>query len=291
MLTVSLRRSGHPIFHSIFLGIHTLFKYNVGMLKFFASAVTGLVLVVITGNVLFGVMKSSLNETVKEKPAVLGLPAERFDLLRIEIEFEGRDYEAIVLPINPDELTLNSNLEEKKISREIVGSGECKAVVSGGFYTKEGSHVGLFIENFVQIQGARGNSLFDGFFSINSLDTPRITRILPDDSLREAIQTGPLLIENDVVINLEMRNDKLKRRILVAVDGSNKMYLITVYNPDSSFEGPFLEDLPEVVTKIEQYGYDFADAINLDGGTASAFYVGNIHLPELSSIGSYFCVS
>jgi hypothetical protein len=39
----------------------------------------------------------------------------------------------------------------------------------------------------------------------------------------------------------------------------------------------------------EKLGWSVTEAINLDGGTASAFYTDKVYLKELNPVGSAFC--
>ncbi|RJR30058.1 hypothetical protein C4564_01180, partial [Candidatus Microgenomates bacterium] len=106
-----------------------------------------------------------------------------------------------------------------------------------------------------------------------------------------ALQTGPVLVENGSAVELSLARDKQARRIVAAITGSNELVFVAIYSPGSSFDGPYLEDLPLIVNHIsEELNLNIADAINLDGGTASAFYSENTHISELSPIGSFFCV-
>jgi hypothetical protein len=64
-----------------------------------------------------------------------------------------------------------------------------------------------------------------------------------------------------------------------------------VYDPSSSFRGPKLADLPSFVSKLEKdVQVPLADAINLDGGSASTFKNGETYLTELSPVGSLLCI-
>ncbi|MCX6724478.1 MAG: hypothetical protein NTV20_00040, partial [Candidatus Shapirobacteria bacterium] len=55
--------------------------------------------------------------------------------------------------------------------------------------------------------------------------------------------------------------------------------------------GPLLADLPQIVGEIgETLGEDFKTALNLDGGTASAFLSQKKTIKEYTLIGSFFCL-
>mgnify|MGYP001590102184 CR=1 FL=1 len=74
------------------------------------------------------------------------------------------------------------------------------------------------------------------------------------------------------------------------VTDEDRLVFLSFYNPISYYLGPNLEDLPGLLKSFEkETGIQIKDAINLDGGTASAFYAEGVSLTELRPIGSYFC--
>lgn len=167
----------------------------------------------------------------------------------------------------------------------------CQFLVSGGFYTKDNQPIGLFLSERQTLSPFVPNSLFNAVFSVNLFDTPRITRTSPQDPLRLALQSGPLLIENASLLTFSLVNDKPARRIIVAVDGTNIVYFIVIYDPVAAFSGPRLASLPAVLETFQQQsGLLLADALNLDGGTACAFYSDSLKLSEASPVGSFFCL-
>src|SRR5258708_5696859 len=110
------------------------------------------------------------------------------------------------------------------------------------------------------------------------------------DPLKLALQSGPILKENNEFKNLSIIDDHPARRIVMGVTGENKAVLMVIYKDGSSFDGPLLGNLPTVLKTFEEKsGTTLADAINLDGGGASAFYSGDTILTEASPVGSFFC--
>lgn len=195
-------------------------------------------------------------------------------------------------PFAGDQITLLPNFTDSETSRDLFTQNNCQVLVNGGFYSKTNQPIGLFLSEYDQISGYQNNSLFNGIVSVNDFDTPRITRNTPTDRLRLAIQTGPILIENASPRTLSIRNDSPNRRTVAAITGENKIFFLTIYDNDSFFSGPNLEDLPSVLEEFEsQTGIEIADAINLDGGTASALQSNEVDINELSPIGSFFCAS
>jgi len=79
--------------------------------------------------------------------------------------------------------------------------------------------------------------------------------------------------------------------VVVAVSGENKPFFFVFYDETNFLDGPTLEELPDLINKINQdYSLGIADALNLDGGTASLFFSGRINLNEAAKVGSVFCI-
>lgn len=208
------------------------------------------------------------------------------------LEYQAKQYRVSWYGVdNIDSLSLIPNFSEKLPASSALGKYNCKFVSSAGFYTETNKPVGLFIHNGTTLESFKTNALFNGILSVNDFATSRITRDVPSDRLSIGLQTGPILIENSFARKLAIKNDKPARRVVAAVTGENKLFLLVIYTELGSFDGPYLNDLPEILkTAQKDIGQEFADAINLDGGSASAFYSPGVTLSELSPVGSFFCV-
>lgn len=191
-----------------------------------------------------------------------------------------------------ESLKLMPNFTEKLTSKEFVEKYKCRSLVNGGFYSKDNEPIGLFITEGEKLKAWSENSLLDGIFSVNYFGIPRITREIPSDELRITVQSGPILIENTQVISLSLNKDEFARRVVAAVTGENRIYFIVFYDKGSEFSGPRLTDLPRTLEVFQKKaGITIADAINLDGGTASTFIVENVTLSEATPVGSFFCLT
>lgn len=192
---------------------------------------------------------------------------------------------------NLDEIKLLANYKQGLTADEVMTLHDCQQLVSGGFYSKDSNPIGYFLNEDGVLSDKSINSLFNAILSINAFATPRISKDVPRDELRIAIQSGPLLIENSFEQVLSIKNDKSARRIIAATTGANELYFLAIYNKSSVFMGPKLKNLPTILKFLEQkIGIAFADAINLDGGTASVFITDDIKLSELTPVGSFFFV-
>lgn len=207
-----------------------------------------------------------------------------------EIEISGNVYRVVWAKVNTEDLSLIPNFEMKLTSKNILIDEDCKVLTSAGFYSKDSSPIGYFVSNRQELSAFTENSLFDGVLSINQLATPRITREVPKDPLVDAVQTGPIVFENGKPRELSFIRDYSARRVLAAVTGSNELIFLVFYLPDSEFLGPMLSQLPELTGKLNsEENLSIADAINLDGGSASTFAITDFSLSEASPVGAFFC--
>ncbi|CAN5354609.1 hypothetical protein BH10PAT1_BH10PAT1_4990 [soil metagenome] len=192
--------------------------------------------------------------------------------------------------VNTDNLKLIPNFSEKLSSREFLTNNKCQFLSNGPFYSKDSQPLALFITDGNTLHDFQTNALFNGILSINDFSTPRITKNIPSDHLNIAIQTGPILKENNSYETLKIIDDTESRRVVAAVTGENKLFFLVIYKSNSEYFGPLLADLPNQLKNFEdKTGIVFADAINLDGGSASTFTSPSVHLSEISSVGAFFC--
>lgn len=190
----------------------------------------------------------------------------------------------------PKDVNLYSNLAEQHLSEQIKVDKSCSVLVSGGFYSEENTHLGLFTADFKTISKFSQNSTRNGFIWINSDNKITIGPNLPNTNIRWGLQSGPLLMLNKKSLSLFINNDEPERRIASGVINDNKLIFLAFYRNHSDLQGPLLSQLPEIINLFKkQTGIDIADAINLDGGSHSIFISNNDLLRESAIIGSYFC--
>lgn len=207
----------------------------------------------------------------------------------IEISYKEETLKIHWFNVDTTKIALIPNFEKPLTAREVQKEYGCTKLANGGFYTKENTPLGLFMNDNGILSSFLKSSLLSGVLSINYLETPRITREQPKDILRIGIQSGPLIKENATYLKI-VSNEEEARRTIAFVTGENKLYFAIIYDPDSSFMGPVLSDLPVILQTFEEKsGLIIADAINLDGGSTSSFIDGDFTLNEISFSGSFFC--
>ncbi len=191
----------------------------------------------------------------------------------------------------PEMLMLIPNFSQKITSPDAFQANQCRLLTNGGFYAKDNTPIGLFVSENLLINSFQKNALFNGFFSIQKNGTTRIENQIPDIDSRFALQSGPLLIIDGIAQKLTIRDDEPARRIIVAQTTGNSIVFLALFGSENTFNGPKLADVPKHLKEIEKLlGISITNALNLDGGSASAFITKDHSLTELTPVGSFFCV-
>ena len=210
----------------------------------------------------------------------------------IVIQKDGEKIQVVWLRVDgPASLSLLANFQEGLEPEESQEKYGCQGLVNGGFYQEDGSPIGLFVSEGIQSSKEISSSTFNGFISLSDEREINISSTAPFGDVIFALQTGPVLMEERNISTLQLKRDEPARRIVAALTEEGDLYFLALYDLDSLFQGPQLTDLPGIILDFsKETGIQFSEAINLDGGTASAFYTEEMTLSPLSPVGSYFCV-
>jgi uncharacterized protein YigE (DUF2233 family) len=191
---------------------------------------------------------------------------------------------------NPATLLLIPNFSHPKDAESLISENHCTAAITGGFYDKQQKPLGYFQTGETIIGTKIDSALVNGFFWADASGSAVISTDLPRTDFHFALQSGPVLMFDGKVLPLSINNDKPARRMAVARSINNSLIFFTVYTEQSVFDGPLLADFPEIIGVIgRKEKMNILEAINLDGGSASAFYSADTKLPELTPVGSIFC--
>lgn len=197
----------------------------------------------------------------------------------------------VIGPINPERVSLYSNLPDKKSSSELKSIYSCQSLTSAGFYSTNDQHIGLFLVDDIAIQEQSQNAFFNAFAWSTKENVAGIGQILPDTQLSFALQTGPLLITELSPRQLRLAVDEEARRIVMGVTKDNSIIFYVVHKPGNTFSGPTLTNLPDIIFNInKQENLTIPTAINLDGGSHSTFQTSVNSISELSAVGGIFCI-
>lgn len=188
-------------------------------------------------------------------------------------------------PINDQaRLQLFSNLDEQRQSVELKNNSGCRALFNAGFYDTGNQHLGWFQVDGRELSARQDNRLFDSFFSLNGSRAE--ISFAPQAGARFGLQSGPMLVFDGKPLTLLIKDDQPRRRVVAALTQDNQLLFLVILSDQSNYAGPRLTDTPKIVQAINP---QIVSAINLDGGSASAFLTPEVSLPEYQPIGGYFC--
>lgn len=191
----------------------------------------------------------------------------------------------------PQELKLYPNFEEKLSSTLLFENYKCSFLTNGGFYSQENQPLAWFFTQEKLFKKAIKSAFFNGFLALNKDNTFYLGEALPTNEISWGLQTGPLLIFESKPLPLNLAHDESDRRIVAALNSKNELFFLVITRSDSLAFGPLLKNLPLIVQKIAlDLNEEFQTAVNLDGGTASAFLTPVKNIKEYTWIGSFFCL-
>lgn len=207
---------------------------------------------------------------------------------QLDYEFQGTAFRTNWFYAETRNLLLISNYHKKLTSLDVSEKSGCKNLINGGFYGKDDNPLGLVITNGKVVSDYEKNMLFNAVFFVQNGKAEISTEIPVNPDL--ALQTGPLLLTNKQPLKLAINNDEASRRSVAAINDAGQPVFMVIYKPESTYDGPLLGDLPLHLQEIEKNLHiTFSSAVNLDGGSASAFRTKNFSLGELTNVGSFFC--
>jgi exopolysaccharide biosynthesis protein len=193
---------------------------------------------------------------------------------------------------DPKKLSLFSNTSLKQSSNKFIKTNSCEAIISGGFYTKEFSHIGLLISEFKKISKSQDSVFFNGYVSVSKENETSISKYEQLNS-RISLQSGPFIILDSKPQTINLTSDDSARRIVVAsTPKKSEIIFMAIYDKVNNLFGPTLSELPKIIEKIsKENNLDITNALNLDGGSHSAFLTESTQIYEAQTVGSFFCIS
>lgn len=223
------------------------------------------------------------------------------------VTYKNTDYNIYMQKIaDTRRLTLIPNFNERKSSGAIMEEYGCRYGANAGFYTAEGKPLGLFFTDGNLINSkVHTSQLFNGFVFGNSRGLFDIRSSVPkskENSLDFYFQSGPLFTPET---KLTIRSDERARRILIGKTNQGMFYFLALVEVDNVNSGPLLADLPAIIHRYNETQLttnnlsseagsgsagQLTTLLNLDGGSASAFYSQDgVQISELTPIGSFLC--
>ena len=205
----------------------------------------------------------------------------------INISYENREYFVYLDGLSGKTIRLIPNFLEEKSTKKIVEENDCLLAINGGFYTKKGKPLGLFMVDGKKYENISSDkTLLTGFFYLDAKGEPNIANTFPNTALT-AFQSGPLFFQDKAA---STKDDEPARRAVLIEARDKKIYAAIVVFKENRFSGPYLSDLPAIVFKIKE-PFTVSRILNLDGGSASFFYTKDgVYFQEQTNVGSIICV-
>jgi len=177
---------------------------------------------------------------------------------------------------------------ETRLADTLAGKGAI-AGVNGSYFHEDMRPVGLMVANGEKIHPFEKAKLLAGVLTVRpgKIDIVRSSRFESGHNLREALQCGPLLVEDAAPV-AGLNSERTARRTVVATDGRGRwalIYLTSVTLADSAN----ILLLPGLLGD-----WTPRTALNLDGGGSSGLWVNSSPLalsrPEFSHVRNYLAV-
>lgn len=213
-----------------------------------------------------------------------------------EINVGGNNYTYVASTVEATgSYQLINNLETKKSAKQLMSENGCRFGVNAGFYDTNNKPLGLLVIDGKTISGPRTGDLFNGYVAVTERNKMQLSTKPPEIAQsRYVSQTGPVLVVANAAIALNLSSDKPARRMIAAeIDGSEqRVAFAAIMAKNAVLDGPTLAELPQAVLEIaKNEGWrEVRLAVNLDGGSASAFYSPDATVEEWTPVGSWWCV-
>ncbi len=214
-----------------------------------------------------------------------------------EVAYDGHTYKYYYKKItNTDRVILIPNFDDRVSSSALTEKNNCSFGINGGFYREDGNPLGFFYTNGTTYGHKIDSPTFNGFLAKEKhSQILKNLRMLDESDIEDryefALQSGPYF---DLAASIfpSFIDKDYARRSLVAETVGGDIYFFIIYDKESRYAGPRLEDIPKLFinTNISKIA-NFESVLNLDGGSASAYNDKNsgITIKELMPIGSYLC--
>ena len=106
---------------------------------------------------------------------------------------------------------------------------DCQILTSAGFYDTENQHLGWFQVEGEEISPRQNNRLFDGFLSLVSGRVELGFQSRPEAAY--GLQSGPMLVYDGKPLQLAIKDDQPRRRVVAAVTKTNALIFLVILSP------------------------------------------------------------
>lgn len=204
----------------------------------------------------------------------------------------GRDTRLRILLPDPahTRLVVLDNPENRQYLGELLRERDCLAGVNGGYFHPDTRPLGLVVSEGRTLHPLVRARLLSGVLVVTSgrLALLRRKEFSASASPSQALQSGPFLIDHGEPVP-GLNDTKRARRTVVLSDGSGLYGMVVTESFFTLAELAVLLATPGIVHEL-----DISRALNLDGGSSSAFWArtadGAVYLPEAKRVRNFLCV-
>jgi hypothetical protein len=149
---------------------------------------------------------------------------------------------------------------------EIVGRGNFLAAVNGGYFDPDYKPIGLLIVDGTMIAPLQKARLLSGVLSASAkkVQISRVAEFSMAQKPDAAVECGPMIVDLGKSVR-GLESTRAARRTFVAVGGGDKAAL-------GFCSDVTLADLSNILATISIPDFKIQRALNLDGGSSSAFW-------------------
>lgn len=220
----------------------------------------------------------------------LGSPADGVEVLETQLERKNPEGHArlVAIVFNTRSHTIRVVDSPKPGETRLASLSESRqaiAGVNGGYFEPDFTPVGLVISEGKTRQKFKKAKILSGIVATSPKGTLSIFRSARFDpnpgAYREAIQCGPMLVENSTPVP-GLNTEKIARRTAVATGPANQAALLYLTSVT-------LADAAQILTLPKILGsWHPVTALNLDGGSSSTLWARNtISLPEIKRVRNF----
>lgn len=210
-------------------------------------------------------------------PAPAGNPPDAAGWSELEPGLEWRELRAGLG--NAQALRIDPALMRVRVAYDAASPGRVSewmealgplAVVNGGYFDEQGRATALTIYD-----GVAAGSSYDGFGGMLAVDAAGALSIRslrdqpydPAETLAQALQSTPMLVQGGAAVPLPNDNGERSRRTVAALDADGRLLLVVFGWPSFS--------LSELGQWLADSDLGIATALNLDGGSSTGMQMQN----------------
>ncbi len=183
------------------------------------------------------------------------------------------------------EIITNPEPPESLSIKQLHKQQDSKLSFNGGFYTPEFQPTGLLISNTEMLHPYQNAELTNGVFILDKNNQPKLLTVEQFNqtdlqTLRFALQAGPILLDQNGQIAVSSDSQNKASRTAIGIDQNN--HIIVIILRQTLIERQNTESLYQFAKILQKL--DLHSTLNLDGGNSTGLIINNTYFPELEKV-------